>query len=142
MVKLVLRLNPNKQQMKTFTTTNGIKCIVLNYGKKPIYATNISYIEGEGNYSTIQCINEKKIFSSFTLKMFSQHLLEDFNFFCPRKGLLINLDELKGIIIKDGCKFIQMNDGTKHAISRRKGRDLIEFISAAKKWEVEVRNIA
>lgn len=128
--------------MKTYTTTDGEKCIVLNYGKKPIYATQISYIEGEGNYSTIKCRDKGTIFSSFTLKMFSQYLLGETNFFCPRKGLLINLNELKRIIIKDGYKFIAMNDGSKHPISRRKGRNLIEFIAEANKWEVEIKNLA
>lgn len=128
--------------MKTFTTTNGAQCILLNYGKKPIYSTQICYIEGEGNYSTIKCRNEGAIFSSFTLKMFSQHLLKENNFFCPRKGLIINLNELKGIIIKDGSKYVLMNDDSQHPISRRKGRSLIEFIGESKQWQVEVRNIA
>ncbi|AWV98768.1 LytTR family DNA-binding domain-containing protein [Arcticibacterium luteifluviistationis] len=128
--------------MKIYTTECGVKCLVLNYGKSPIHATQISYIEGEGNYSTIKCRNEGVIFSSFTLKVFSQHLLKESNFFSPRKGLLINLNELKKILIKDGNRFVLMNDGSRHPISRRKGKSLIDFIGQTDKWQVDIKSIA
>jgi hypothetical protein len=37
----------------------------MNYGKFALSTSNISYVEGEGNYSAIGQINGKKVYGSF-----------------------------------------------------------------------------
>ncbi|MFT7484053.1 MAG: hypothetical protein ACI8WW_002998 [Oceanospirillaceae bacterium] len=51
--------------MKTYINKEGVPCILMNYGKFALSTSNISYVEGEGNYSTIGQINGKKVYGSF-----------------------------------------------------------------------------
>lgn len=114
--------------MKTFTNGEGKFCLLLNYGRNYLSADDISYIEGDGNYSTIINKNGQQILSSFTLRKFTDHLVEQGNFFIARKGLLINLERLNGIEIHGGKIYAIMKSEEKLPLSRRKGKALLEHI--------------
>lgn len=114
--------------MKTYINKEGIPCILMNYGKFALPTNSIAYIEGEGNYSTIQQINGKKLHSSFTMRIFSDYLKKQGNFFSPRKGLLLNVNEITKVENKKGNLYAVLKNKQRHILSRRKGRQLLEYI--------------
>lgn len=114
--------------MKTTFTSKGHPCIVLNYGKQTLTSPEIQYIEGEGNYSLIRTSSNGVLTSAFTLRLFSEKLLSQENFFSPRKGLLLNIDFLRCVENKDGVYFAVMKDGKSHILSRRKGKAFLDYL--------------
>ncbi|MGR3809058.1 LytTR family transcriptional regulator DNA-binding domain-containing protein [Jiulongibacter sp. NS-SX5] len=114
--------------MKTFTNGEGKFCLKMNYGKSFLSAEEISYIEGDGNYSIIINKNGKQILSSFTLRKFTDYLLDEGHFFVARKGLLLNLQRLQRIEQKDGKLYAVMISQRRLPLSRRKGKALIDYI--------------
>jgi DNA-binding LytR/AlgR family response regulator len=90
--------------MKTTETSKGFPCLLLNYGKQILPTPEIQYFEGEGNYSFIRTTLNGVLTSDFTLRLFSEKLLHQENFFSTRKGLLLNIDFLvmksKGYFIR------------------------------------------
>ncbi|SOE22963.1 LytTr DNA-binding domain-containing protein [Spirosomataceae bacterium TFI 002] len=123
--------------MKTFTTSTGNAYLVMDYGKNSIPTDDIKYIEGDGNYSNFQLSKGKSFISSFTLRTFTSKLNEERGFFSPRKGLLINLNYANEIVTRGNSKFIKMKDGKELQLSRRKGRELIDFLKDTK-WDIGV----
>jgi DNA-binding LytR/AlgR family response regulator len=122
--------------MKTFTTKTGLSCIVMDYGKNAIVSKNIKYIEGDGNYSKIKLDQGKSLISSFTLRTFCKELNHDKNFFSPRKGLLINLNYVNEIVVRGKSKYAKMRDGSELSISRRRGKEFLEFIKE-NHWDID-----
>ncbi|WP_162628109.1 LytTR family transcriptional regulator DNA-binding domain-containing protein [Arcticibacterium luteifluviistationis] len=127
--------------MKTFTTQSGVPCILLNHGKRVILAPRIKYIEGDGNYSNIKVEGGESLISSFTLRLFSDGLSTNTNFFSPRKGLLLNLNFLEEIQLKSGTLYARLRTGEVLPLSRRKGKSLIEYISD-NKLKIQIREVA
>ncbi|MCP9762253.1 LytTR family DNA-binding domain-containing protein [Lacihabitans soyangensis] len=115
--------------MKTTFTSTGLPCLVLNYGKQTLPSPEIQYIEGEGNYSLIQTSANKILTSAFTMRLFSDQLASQSNFFSPRKGLLLNVDYLKSVDCKEGVYYALMKDGKSHVLSRRKGKAFLDYLS-------------
>ncbi|MCF8324134.1 MAG: hypothetical protein K9I84_04180 [Leadbetterella sp.] len=60
--------------------------------------------------------------SAYKIRLFSEKLLHQENFFFPRKSLLLNIDFLKSIIEIEGKLYAKMKDGKNHILSRRKGQ--------------------
>lgn len=114
--------------MKTFTNITGNSFLIMDYGKSSIPAKDIKYIRGDGNYSYFQLSEGRTFISSFTLKTFAQKLNEDDGFFSPCKGILINVRHADEIIMRGNSKFVKMVDGKELQISRRRGREFLEFI--------------
>ena len=116
--------------MKTTFTTTGTPCIILNYGKQALPAPEIQYIVGEGNYSLIRTKANGLLTSSFTMRLFSDSLETFNNFFSPRKGLLLNVDYLEKVYLKEGAYYALMTDGQSHILSRRKGKAFLDYLFA------------
>ncbi len=114
--------------MKTYINKEGVPCILMNYGKFALPTNSIACIEGEGNYSVIQQIDGKKVHSSFTMRVFSDYLQRQGHFFSPRKGLLLNIHEIQKIEYKKGSLFAILKNKQRHLLSRRKGRQLINYL--------------
>lgn len=114
--------------MKTYINKEGISCILMNYGKYALPTNSIVYIEGEGNYSVIEQINGKKVHSSFTMRVFSDYLKKQGNFFSPRKGLLLNVHEIAKVENKQGYLYAVLKNKQRHILSRRKGKQLLEYL--------------
>ncbi len=123
--------------MKTYTNNSGTYCLLLNHGKQIIPTQKIRYIEGEGNYSTLNIDGGGKLISSFTLRLFNDHLKSQTYFFSPRKGLLINLYYLKEIKVSGGLYYAKLRRGDLLQLSRRRGKALIEYINA-NNWNIPV----
>lgn len=114
--------------MKTAINKDGIPCLILNYGKFFLPTDSIACIEGEGNYSIIQQTDGQKVHSSFTMRVFSDYLLEQQNFFSPRKGLLVNIHELAKVVNEQGNLYAVLRNKQQHILSRRKGRQLLNYL--------------
>lgn len=121
--------------MKTYYTSAGTPVLVMNYGKSAISTNDIKYIKGDGNYSNIQVASGKKMVSAFTLNVFTKTLAAEKNFFSPNKGILINLNHLECIEIKNGSKYVKMKDGQELPISRRKTKSFMEYLET-NHWDV------
>lgn len=127
--------------MKTSINKTGVPCILLNHGKRMIQAPRIRYIEGDGNYSNIKIEGGESLTSSFTLKLFSDGLRTNADFFSPRKGLLLNLNFLSEVISKSGTLYARLRTGETLPLSRRRGRSLIDYISE-NKLQIEIKEVA
>ena len=89
-----------------------------------IEIVNISRIEAEGSYSMLYLADDKKILVSKNLKEF-ENMLSDNHFFRPHNSHLINLEQVKKYVVKDGG-YIEMADETIVPISRRRKESFIE----------------
>lgn len=116
--------------MKTLQE-NGQKGLLLNYGKIHINVDAIRYIEGDGNYSHINLVQNKAYTSSFTLKIFSEKLAANKVFFSPRKGLLLNLNFLQEVFYKTGGLHAKLHSGEVLPLSRRRGKALLDHLWGA-----------
>ncbi len=92
--------------------------ITLSYegGKSIVERTEIIYIKGEDNISTVYLSGKRKITVSKTLKHFEEILGE--NFIRIHKSFLINLKYASKIIAKETFH-LELEDGTQLPISRR-----------------------
>lgn len=114
--------------MKATETSKGFPCLLLNYGKQILPTPEIQYIEGEGNYSLIRTTLNGVLTSAFTLRLFSEKLLHQENFFSPRKGLLLNIDFLESVNEVEGIFYAKMEEGKSHILSRRKGKAFLDYL--------------
>ncbi|MGG5208062.1 LytR/AlgR family response regulator transcription factor [Chryseobacterium sp. MIQD13] len=83
--------------------------------------------ESEDNYTEFYIKNHKTVIISKTLKEYEE-LLGEHGFERIHQSHLINLNELKSYIKKDGG-FVIMSDGSKLPVSQRKKEKLQELIS-------------
>ncbi len=83
--------------------------------------------ESDNYYTVFFLLDGKKILVSKTLKE-NEELLGDHNFIRPHKSHLVNVKYIKGFIRIDGG-YIEMTDGSKIPVSRRKREKIIEIIT-------------
>ena len=114
--------------MKTLVNPNGNYFLIMDYGKSTIPVNTIKFIEGCGNYSTLNFRNEKPLLSSFTLKTFKSKLKREADFFSPHKSVIVNLKYLAAVEMGKGKKTMRLKDGKRLPVSRRKVADLMEIV--------------
>lgn len=92
---------------------------------------DIMYLKGEGNYTSIFLMNDKKYMISKTLKEYESILCEvQSSFIRIHKTFIANTDHIKKVERGDECT-IFLTDDTKLEVSRRKKQDLFEKLSAS-----------
>jgi len=103
--------------------------IVLSTSEKiPIIETDqILRCESDNYYTNFFLADGKKILISKTLKE-NEELLSDHNFIRPHKSHLVNVKYIKGFLRSDGG-YIEMTDGSRIPVSRRKREKIIEVIT-------------
>ncbi|MEN8223933.1 MAG: LytTR family DNA-binding domain-containing protein [Bacteroidota bacterium] len=103
--------------------------IVLSTSEKIhiIETDQILRCESDNYYTNFFLIDGKKILVSKTLKE-NEELLGDHNFIRPHKSHLVNVKYIKGFLRIDGG-YIEMTDGSKIPVSRRKREKIIEIIT-------------
>lgn len=112
----------------------------FNYGKVHISAKNVKYIESVyGNYSLVKFTDRKQIVSAYTLNHYLEMLDISDGFFNIHKGILINLDFLEKIEKRTDGSYALMTDGSNFRMSRRKGRDLINFLKTTVSTKTSLR---
>jgi len=107
-----------KKQFPEIEKMDSSDKITLSYegGKSIISRSDIIYIKGEDNISTVYLSGKRKITVSKTLKHFEEILGE--NFIRIHKSFLINLKYASKIIAKETFH-LELEDGTQLPISRR-----------------------
>ncbi len=114
--------NFNREQL-----FNSESSIILSIScKKNIIVAwkDISYLEAIGNYTLFHFIDGKNLLVSRTMKVFL-HRLDDEMFVRIHKSFAINLNYISRFDIREEM-FVQMRDGNKISISRRKKKDFLE----------------
>jgi len=103
--------------------------IVLSTSEKIhiIETDQILRCESDNYYTIFFLIDGKKILISKTLKE-NEELLGGHNFIRPHKSHLVNVQYIKGFLRNDGG-YIEMTDGSKIPVSRRKREKIIEIIT-------------
>jgi two-component system LytT family response regulator len=103
--------------------------IVLSTSEKIhiIETDNILRCESDNYYTNFILLDGKRILVSKTLKE-NEELLSDHNFIRPHKSHLVNAKYIKGFLRIDGG-YIEMTDGSKIPVSRRKREKIIEIIT-------------
>lgn len=103
--------------------------IVLSTSEKIhiIETDQILRCESDNYYTNFFLSDGKKILVSKTLKE-NEQLLSDHNFIRPHKSHLVNVKYIKGFLRADGG-YIEMIDGSRIPVSRRKREKIIEVIT-------------
>ena len=103
--------------------------IVLSTSEKihVIETDQIIRCESDNYYTNFFLADGKKILVSKTLKE-NEELLSDHNFIRPHKSHLVNVKFIKGFLRSDGG-YIELTDGSKIPVSRRKREKIIEVIT-------------
>lgn len=103
--------------------------IVLSTSEKIhiIETDQILRCESDNYYTNFFLIDGKKILVSKTLKE-NEEMLGGHNFIRPHKSHLVNVKYIKGFLRNDGG-YIEMTDGSKIPVSRRKREKIIEIIT-------------
>ncbi len=83
--------------------------------------------ESDNYYTNFFLLDGKKILVSKTLKE-NEELLGSHNFIRPHKSHLVNVKYIKGFLRHDGG-YIEMTDGSRIPVSRRKREKIIEIIT-------------
>ncbi len=103
--------------------------IILSTSEKIhiIETDQIIRCESDNYYTNFFLADGKKILVSKTLKE-NEQLLSDHNFIRPHKSHLVNVKYIKGFLKYDGG-YIEMTDGSRIPVSRRKREKIIEVIT-------------
>ena len=103
--------------------------IVLSTSEKIhiIETDQILRCESDNYYTHFFLTDGRNILVSKTLKE-NEELLSDHNFIRPHKSHLVNVKSIKGFLKNDGGN-IEMTDGSRIPVSRRKREKIIEIIT-------------
>lgn len=103
--------------------------IVLSTSEKihVIETDDILRCESDNYYTNFFLTSGKQILVSKTLKE-NEEMLGGHNFIRPHKSHLVNIKYIKGYLRSDGG-YIEMTDGSKIPVSRRKREKIIEIIT-------------
>ena len=103
--------------------------IVLSTSEKihVIDTDQILRCESDNYYTNFFLTDGKQILVSKTLKE-NEQMLDGHNFIRPHKSHLVNVKYIKGYLRRDGG-YIEMIDGSKIPVSRRKREKIVEIIT-------------
>ncbi len=128
-----LLANPNRDFnfRRDFCTTTESNVLLTISCKKNIEVDwkDISHLEAISNYTIFYLNNGKKLLVSRTMKVFLPKLDAEI-FVRIHKSFVINLSYLSQFDVRDEM-FVQLRDGSKISISRRKKK---EFVEKTKKY--------
>jgi two-component system LytT family response regulator len=98
-------------------------------GIEIVRIAEIDFLEAQGNYACIRRNGRNDLLVSKTLKDF-ETILEDSRFMRIHNAFLINMDKVARYVRADGGH-VEMEDGTKIAISRRQKEKFLEALKAS-----------
>lgn len=117
---LIENLKSEAQDKKiAIPDSNGITFITIN---------EIIRCESDGNYTRIFLSSGKKVLASKTLGEY-ENMLEGDGFFRVHRGHLVNMSHIHKYLKSEGG-VIEMNDGTRVDVSRRKKTAFLEALTA------------
>lgn len=111
--------------LKQFNKRFNKKKITINTDGKMIFldADDIVVVAGDGNYSTLELLNNQKIVVTKKLKEVNGLLPED-HFFRIHNSYIINLNHLKEFIKSDG--YVVLTNNKKVPVARQRKTDFLE----------------
>ena len=117
-----------KNLIENIKSENHIRKIAVPDGNGLIFIPlkNIVRCESDGNYTIIYQKEGKKIVASRTLGDFDD-MFSGENFFRIHRSHLINLEHLVKYVKGEGG-YVEMSDGSKAEVSRRKKSDFMDFL--------------
>ncbi|WP_417290682.1 LytR/AlgR family response regulator transcription factor [Corallibacter sp.] len=113
--EVLLNFNESLNQKKITINTDG-KLIFLN-------TEDILFVESDGNYSTFNMVNDKKIVVTKKLKEVNT-ILPETCFFRIHNCYIINLNKIKEFIKSDG--YVIMDSDDKIPVARQRKSDFLE----------------
>ncbi|MBU2997641.1 LytTR family DNA-binding domain-containing protein [Cellulophaga baltica] len=116
-----------EQILLNFHESQTQKKITINADGKILFLRNeeISYIESDGNYSTIFLCDETKIVITKKLKEVNE-ILPDDTFFRVHNSYIINLTKVKEFYKAEG--YIVLENNQKIPVSRQKKSDFLDLL--------------
>jgi len=131
---LQLKQNALKYELLKINLTNSEqeKKLVIPDKKNLEYVntSEIMYLKGEGNYTTIYLKNTRKFFVAKTLKDYEGMLCEDqAPFFRIHKAFIVNINYIKTVDRGDETSIL-LKDDTRLEVSRRKKTILLERLNS------------
>lgn len=123
---------------KDVFSTKSLKSITQNWNVKKTYDQKIAIRENDGiryinismirrcqsdsNYTKIHLVDGEKIMTSRTLKSYTE-ILEEFGFYRIHQSHLVNLEQIKKIISRDG-HYVELSNGEIIELSRSRKEQL------------------
>ena len=122
---LVTQLNVLEEQLRSESYTTRKIVLKTQESIHIVHLNEISYIESDGNYTTVYLINGKKIVLSRSLRDFEE-MLKGQGFFRVHKSFLVNLATISRFDKGDGG-FLVMEAGDRVPVASRKKEQLLDL---------------
>lgn len=106
---------------------NNVLCIPNQNGFEYIPINEIEYLEADGSYVTIYCVNKKSKTVSKNLKYFETALIDFVNFIRPHRSFIVNKDFITNYIKSDGG-FLILKSDVEIPIARERKHAIQEFL--------------
>jgi two-component system LytT family response regulator len=106
---------------------NNVLCIPNQNGFEYIPINEIEYLEADGSYVTIYCVNKKSKTVSKNLKYFETALIDFVNFIRPHRSFIVNKDFITNYIKSDGG-FLILKSDVEIPIARERTQAIQEFL--------------
>lgn len=119
---------------KTMLSNAAVPRITINHAKgfKIVDPNEFMYLEGEGNYTTIQFTDGSKYVDTKSIGVY-EDLLDPRIFFRIHKSHIVNILMVKEFINDDG-HYVLMKDGMKLSVSRLRVNKFLELFKPGKKF--------
>jgi len=106
---------------------NEVLCIPTQNGSEFIPLEQITYLEADGSYVQIHCVNNRIRTVSKNLKYFEGALADCTNFIRPHRSFLVNLDCVTNYSKADGG-FLILNNSIQIPVSRERKQSILELL--------------
>ena len=121
----VLKENIQRENLSKIAVPSGNSLIFIDTSK-------ISYIKGEGSYSTVSCANGVKNLVSRNLKNFEDILCSDPRFLRVHKSYIVNLEQVTAFNKSDGGS-LTLEDKSEIPVSPDKTQLILDKIQIIKR---------
>ena len=119
------RLNALSENLRE--ERNEVLCIPSQSGFEYLPVSEIEYLEADGSYVKIYCINNRSLTVSKNLKYFENALADCTNFIRPHRSFLVNIDYITNYSKSDGG-FLILKRNVQIPVSRERKQAIQEIL--------------
>jgi two-component system LytT family response regulator len=119
------RLNALSENLRE--ERNEVLCIPSQSGFEYLPVSEIEYLEADGSYVKIYCINNRSLTVSKNLKYFENALADCTNFIRPHRSFLVNIDYVTNYSKSDGG-FLVLKRNVQIPVSRERKQAIQEIL--------------
>ncbi len=119
------RLNALSENLRE--ERNEVLCIPSQSGFEYLPVSEIEYLEADGSYVKIYCINNRSLTVSKNLKYFENALADCTNFIRPHRSFLVNMDYVTNYSKSDGG-FLILKRNVQIPVSRERKQAIQEIL--------------